>query len=121
MKNIFIVFTVFIFGIGVGFAAKPTPYKQTTLEGNVIEYETIASTEYWDILTGKGLSGRDIALGQNGFVKVVILDDGHTLYVLTYKKDKLLWEGRLVDLGNDGTVEIANISGKQCEQDKDAT
>ncbi len=91
-------------------------YEQTSLEGQKTIFEPIAKTVHWDVLTPANSSGREVALGQRGAVRVVVLDDGPSLYVLTYKnKDSRLYDGRLMDIGNDGTIEVANITGGQCE------
>ncbi len=91
-------------------------YERTSLDGHKTEYESIAKTAHWDVLTSMSSSGRGIALGQHGSVRVTVLDDGPSLYVLTYKnKGSRLYEGRLIDIGNDGTIEVANITGGQCE------
>jgi hypothetical protein len=91
-------------------------YERTSLEGHKTIFESIAKTAHWDVLTPVNSSGREVALGQRGAVRVVVLDDGPSLYVLTYKnKDSRLYDGRLMDIGNDGTIEVANITGGQCE------
>ena len=115
MKQVVTIFLTFVVGVGVGVAGKTFQYSQQSVNGDKIEYKVVASTGYWDVLVPEGGSGRSVSLGQEGMVRVSVLDDGPSLYVLTYKKGKALWEGRLIDIGNDGTIEVANISGKQCE------
>lgn len=91
-------------------------YERTSMEGHKTIFEPIAKTAHWDVLTSVNSSGREVALGQRGAVRVVVVDDGLSLYVLTYKnKDSRLYDGRLMDIGNDGTIEVANITGGQCE------
>ena len=94
-------------------------YEQIFLGGHKTKYSLLAKTDYWDILIPVGSKGRGVALGQKGVVRATILDDGPSLYVLTYKnKESRTFEGRLIDIGNDGTIEVANISGGQCELNK---
>ena len=94
-------------------------YEQTFLEGHKTTYSLLAKTAYWDILLPVGSNGRGVALGQKGLVRVTVLDDGPSLYVLTYKdKESGVFEGRLIDIGNDGTIEVADITGGQCELNK---
>ena len=45
-----------------------------------------------------------------------MIDDARTFYVMTHKHGAPHWEARLVDVGNDGSVEIANITGLSCEK-----
>lgn len=94
-------------------------YEQLFLGGHKTTYSLLAKTAYWDILIPVGSNGRGISLGQKGVVRATILDDGPSLYVLTYKdKESRIFEGRLIDIGNDGTIEVANITGGQCELNK---
>ena len=94
-------------------------YEQILLGGHKTTYSLLAKTAYWDILIPVGSKGRGVSLGQKGVVRATILDDGPSLYVLTYKdKESRVFEGRLMDIGNDGTIEVANITGGQCELNK---
>lgn len=116
----------FCAGAVATYVALPTPqqlsdydYERIDLEGQKTSFEVIAKTLHWDILTPVHSNGREVALGQRGAVRVIVLDDGPSLYALTYKsKDSRLYEGRLIDIGNDGTIEVANITGKQCDKDE---
>ncbi len=78
-------------------------------------YSVVAKTRVWDVLNDSSQAGHTVALGQNGFVRVVVQDDKSALYVTTYKPDDDVWQGRLMDVGNDGTIEVADISYGHCE------
>lgn len=114
-----LAFLVGVIGTYVVMSFSPSSeysYERTSLEGHKTIFKPIAKTAHWDVLTPTNSSGREVALGQRGTVRVTVLDDGPSLYVLTYKgKDSRLYDGRLLDIGNDGTIEIANITGGQCE------
>ena len=117
MKNAYIVILlllVFIGGTVVG--AATTTYKQETLSGETVEYKVIGSTTKWDLLEPKDGEGETVSLGNNGKVKVTVIDNETVLYVLTWKEGNPIYEGRLIDFGNDGTIEVANITGGQCSQ-----
>ena len=98
---------------------KPTAsdidYKQQNLAGDSVAYSVLSSTKHWDVLVPRETDGKTIALGKNGEVRVLVIDDIHALHVLTHYDGSRLWEGRLIDLGHDGTVEVADISGGHCE------
>lgn len=84
------------------------------------EYEWIARTGVWDVLVEKSPEGRSIALGQRSpeqgaHIRVVVRDDWSALYVMTFKSGDPVWQGRLMDVGNDGTVEVADLSYGHCE------
>lgn len=79
------------------------------------EYQRVAKTAVWDVLTEATGEGRSIVLAQNGYARVVVIDDKTALHVMTYKSDDPVWQGRLMDVGNDGTVEVADISFGRCE------
>ena len=115
----FIVGAAFTYAVLQGKRATDFTYEQASLEGHKTSFELLTKTAHWDVLTPTKSNGRGVALGQNGAVRVVVFDDGPSLYVLTYKdKNSRIYDGRLMDIGNDGTIEVANITGKQCEQDK---
>lgn len=122
VRHIISLTAAFLIGVVGTYVALPLSrssehnYEQISLEGHKIIFGSIAKTAHWDVLTPVNSSGREVALGQHGAVRVVVLDDGPSLYVLTYKnKDSRLYDGRLMDIGNDGTIEVANITGGQCE------
>ena len=97
--------------------APPVPrYQRQNLAGDPVEYTVNYSTPHWDVLTTAQGHAKEIALGQNGQVRVVVIDDARTFYVMTHKQGAPLWEARLVDVGNDGSVEIAGITGLSCEK-----
>lgn len=77
--------------------------------------EPVATTKAWDVLLDRKSEGRRIALAQNGQIRVVIHDDRSALHVFTYKSGDPVWQGRLMDVGNDGTIEVADISFGHCE------
>ncbi len=117
MKNTYIIvllILVFISGTVIGAAA--TKYKQKTLSGETVEYRVIGSTKKWDLLEPENSEGETVSLGKNGKVKVTVIDNESVLYVLTWKEGNPIYEGRLIDFGNDGTIEVANITGGQCSQ-----
>ncbi len=59
-------------------------YEQIFLGGHKTTYSLLAKTAYWDILIPVASKGRGVSLGQKGVVRATILDDGPSLYVLTY-------------------------------------
>ncbi len=79
------------------------------------DYRIVAQTGVWDVLVENSQEGRSVALGQNGLVRVVVRDDKSALYVMTYKAGDPVWQGRLMDVGNDGIVEVADLSYGHCE------
>ena len=86
-----------------------------TYQHSEINYQVVAQTGVWDILVEPSREGRSVALGQNGLVRVVVRDDQSALYVMTYKEDDPVWQGRLMDVGNDGSIEVADLSYGHCE------
>ncbi|MFK8031666.1 MAG: hypothetical protein AB8G18_15625 [Gammaproteobacteria bacterium] len=79
------------------------------------DYQLLAQTAVWDVFAQTTTKGRSIVLGQKGLARVVVTDDQSALYVMTYKAGDPVWQGRLMDVGNDGTVEVADISFGRCE------
>ena len=121
MQSLGLVLAGFVIGIIVanlglagGTPGSDTPGQKTnpSYPGS---YMVVARTGVWDVLTRRSEDGRSVALGQNGFVRVVVRDDESALYVMTYKPGDDVWQGRLMDVGNDGTVEVADISYGHCE------
>ncbi len=78
-------------------------------------YRTVAQTGVWDVLVDNSGEGRSVARGQNGSLRVIVRDDKSALYVMTYKEGDPVWQGRLMDVGNDGIVEVADLSYGHCE------
>ena len=116
--KVLIALLAFVAGYFVQVLWPKDTYHQELLEGGSIDYEVLCKTEHWDILTARGVNGagRGVSMGQEGLVRVTVLDDGPTLYVLTYRKGKKNWEGRLMDMGNDGTIDIVNGTDFGCER-----
>ncbi len=79
------------------------------------DYRKVAATAVWDVFVEDTADGRGIALGQDGLVRVEVRDDQSALYVMTYKAGDPVWQGRLMDVGNDGIVEVADLSYGHCE------
>ncbi len=121
MQSLGLVLAGFVIGIIVanlgraGDAPGATVSGQKTNSSYPENYNVVAQTGVWDVLTRSLEDGRSVALGQNGFVRVVVRDDESALYVMTYKPGDDVWQGRLMDVGNDGTVEVADISYGHCE------
>lgn len=92
----------------------PSEYAHSTDYPGQENLQVIGVTDAWDILADK-THGKRIALGQNGVIRVVVQDDTSALYVMTYKQGEPLWQGRLMDVGNDGTVEVADLTAGHCE------
>ncbi|NNF15855.1 MAG: hypothetical protein HKN70_03865 [Gammaproteobacteria bacterium] len=114
----------FIIGIIVSGLGKTSPqprlaimpaadYSHTDFGSRPVVYEPLASSGYWDVVSTA--KGRQVALGRDGRVRVVVIADKDALHVMAYGQDKSLWEGRLVDFDGDGSIEIADISGGHCE------
>ncbi len=78
-------------------------------------YRQVAQSAVWDVFVEDTAEGRSIALGQQGQVRVVVRDDKSALYVMTYKPGDPVWQGRLMDVGNNGVVEVADLSYGHCE------
>ncbi len=114
MKHVLSAIMLLAIGYGFGVMGSESGYQQRTPTGELFEFRTIAKTDHWDVLVKTDSTGRDVSLGQNGQVRVTVLDDGPSLYVLTFKEGQDKWEGRLMDMGNDGTVEVANLTGREC-------
>lgn len=77
------------------------------------DYRLVSRVGVWDVLASD-IPG-EIALGQAGQVRVNVLDDVSALYVHTWRDGQTVWDGRLMDVGNDGTVEVADLSFGHCE------
>ena len=103
------------FGRGTDTPVTGTQWQNSRTAAYPSEYTVVSQTEVWDVLAGNSGDGRTIALGQEGFVRVVVQDDQSALYILTYKPGDDVWQGRLMDVGNDGTVEVADLSYGHCE------
>lgn len=89
--------------------------RDTDYQESSPDYRIVAQTGVWDVLAENSQEGRSVALGQNGFLRVVVHDDKSALYVMTYKEGDPVWQGRLMDVGNDGIVEVADLSYGHCE------
>lgn len=83
--------------------------------GESVGYSPVATSGHWSLFKRDGAAERDIAIAWKDTIRVVLQNDGNAFYISTYKDASGTWEGRLVDFGNDGSVEIADISGGHCE------
>lgn len=124
LRSVGLIMLGFIAGIifsGLGTATQQEPasinthadYSHADLGGQRVNYLPLAYTGHWDI--GTFAQGKQLAVGRDGRVQVVIIADKSALHVLTYGQNDALWEGRLVDFDGDGSIEVADISGGHCE------
>ncbi|MEM7083567.1 MAG: hypothetical protein AAF465_12615 [Pseudomonadota bacterium] len=114
-QSLALVLTGFLLGVIVAGARAPTVDVESKSIARYPHHTLLAHTPVWDILLDDRHPESGIALAQAGVIRIRVIDDVSSLHVMTYKFDDAVWQGRLLDVGNDGSVEVADITNGHCE------
>ncbi len=84
--------------------------------GDPLTFTSVDPSGRWRLLSREDHENSAIAIAADNRIRVVIHDDGHSSYYTVYDDSTASWQGRLIDFGNNGKIEVADISYGQCEQ-----